>query len=198
MDAFGCLLDDFGRHVATEVHFDDDFVSIQLVVTPHGRLAPLRGTAAARAIGEHRVAAIVEQRRALCCRRNLAELAEEYEVGEATISRALRIEAPPASRGSGLIARLGPRAAQSPLAPPLSCYVTRGGRAMKALTAILALLISSPAAAQECPTCSSADACIQTYLKATSQAQREIKQAIRDWKENLDKKASGECSTRVR
>ena len=60
MDAFGCLLDDFGRHVATEVHFDDDFVSIQLVVTPHGRLAPLRGTAAARAIGEHRVAAIVE------------------------------------------------------------------------------------------------------------------------------------------
>lgn len=63
---------------------------------------------------------------------------------------------------------------------------------MKVLTATLALLISSPAAAQECRTCSSADACIQTYLKATSQAQREIKQAIRDWKENLDKKASGE------
>jgi hypothetical protein len=62
---------------------------------------------------------------------------------------------------------------------------------MKVLTATLALLIS-PAAAQECQTCSSADACIQTYLKATSQAQKEIKQAIRDWKENLDKKASGE------
>jgi hypothetical protein len=63
---------------------------------------------------------------------------------------------------------------------------------MKVLTATLALLLSSPAAAQECQTCSSADACIQTYLKAVSQAQRETKQAIRDWKENLDKKASGE------
>ena len=63
---------------------------------------------------------------------------------------------------------------------------------MKVLTATLALVISSPAAAQECQTCSSADACIQTYVKATSQAQKEIKQAIRDWKENLDKKASGE------
>jgi hypothetical protein len=63
---------------------------------------------------------------------------------------------------------------------------------MKVLTATLALLLSGPAAAQECQTCSSADACIQTYLKAVSQAQRETKQAIRDWKENLDKKASGE------
>jgi hypothetical protein len=63
---------------------------------------------------------------------------------------------------------------------------------MKVLTAALALVISSPAAAQECQTCSSADACIQTYIKATSQAQKEIKQAIRDWKENLHKKASGE------
>ncbi len=63
---------------------------------------------------------------------------------------------------------------------------------MKILTATLALLISSPAAAQECQMCSSADACMQTYLKATSQAQREVKQAIRDWKQNLDKKASGE------
>ena len=63
---------------------------------------------------------------------------------------------------------------------------------MKALAATLALLASSAAAAQECQTCSSADACIQTYLKAVSQAQRETKQAIRDWRENLDKKASGE------
>ena len=63
---------------------------------------------------------------------------------------------------------------------------------MRLLTAILALLLSSPAAAQECQTCSSADACIQTYVKATSQAQREIKQALREWRENLDKKASGE------
>ena len=63
---------------------------------------------------------------------------------------------------------------------------------MKVLTATLALLVSSPAAAQECPACSSADACIQTYVKAVAQAQRETKQAIRDWRENLDRKASGE------
>jgi hypothetical protein len=63
---------------------------------------------------------------------------------------------------------------------------------MKVLAAILALLVSAPAAAQECQTCSSADTCIQTYLKAVSLAQREVKQAIRDWKENLDKKASSE------
>ncbi|WGD54731.1 hypothetical protein QA641_12945 [Bradyrhizobium sp. CB1650] len=63
---------------------------------------------------------------------------------------------------------------------------------MKILAATLALLLSNPAAAQECQTCSSADACIQAYVKATTQAQREIKQAIRDWRENLDRKASGE------
>jgi len=68
---------------------------------------------------------------------------------------------------------------------------------MKLLTVTLALLVSAllvleRAAAQECQTCSSADACVQTYLKAVSQAQRETKQAIRDWKENLDRKASGE------
>jgi hypothetical protein len=72
------------------------------------------------------------------------------------------------------------------------CYVAGRGRGMKVITATLAVLISTPAAAQECQTCASADACIQTFLKATSQAQREIKQAIRDWKETLDKKASGE------
>ena len=68
---------------------------------------------------------------------------------------------------------------------------------MKLLTVTLALLVSAllvleRAAAQEYQTCSSADACVQTYLKAVSQAQRETKQAIRDWKENLDRKASGE------
>jgi hypothetical protein len=63
---------------------------------------------------------------------------------------------------------------------------------MKALATTIALLLSSPAVAQECQTCSSADACIQPYLKAVTQAQREIKQAIRDWRENLDRKASGE------
>ncbi len=60
------------------------------------------------------------------------------------------------------------------------------------LTATLALLVSSPAAAQECQTCSSADACIQTYVKATSQAQKVTRQAIRDWKQNLDRRASAE------
>ncbi len=63
---------------------------------------------------------------------------------------------------------------------------------MRVLTTTLALLVSSPAVAQDCQMCSTADACIQTYVKAVSQAQREIKQAIRDWKQNLDRKASGE------
>jgi hypothetical protein len=60
-------------------------------------------------------------------------------------------------------------------------YTAGGVKAMKVLTATLALLVASPAAAQECQTCSSADACIRAYIKATSQAQREVKQAIRDW-----------------
>ena len=49
---------------------------------------------------------------------------------------------------------------------------------MKVFTATLALLISSPAAAQECQTCSSADACIQTYLKAASEAQKSTKRLL--------------------
>ena len=67
---------------------------------------------------------------------------------------------------------------------------------MKVLTATLALLISSPAAAQECQTCSAADACITTYLKAASEAQRATKVAIRDWHQNLDRKASAEFSSK--
>jgi hypothetical protein len=67
---------------------------------------------------------------------------------------------------------------------------------MRVLTAMLALLISIPAAAQECQTCSSADACIQTYVKAASEAQRATKVAIRDWQQNLDKKTSAEFSSR--
>ena len=63
---------------------------------------------------------------------------------------------------------------------------------MRVLAATLILLVSSAAAAQECQTCSMADACIKAYLKATSEAQSATKQAIRDWKQNLDKKASGE------
>ena len=63
---------------------------------------------------------------------------------------------------------------------------------MKVLAATLALLLSSPVAAQECKSCLEADACIQTYLKAASEAQRATKQAIRDWKQNLDRKASAE------
>jgi hypothetical protein len=41
-----------------------------------------------------------------------------------------------------------------------------------------------------------ADSCITTYLKAASQAQKATKQAIRDWKQDLDKKASAELSSR--
>ena len=64
---------------------------------------------------------------------------------------------------------------------------------MKVLAATLTLLVSSAAAAaEECQTCSMADACIKTYLKATSEAQTATKQAIRDWKQNLDRKASAE------
>ena len=57
---------------------------------------------------------------------------------------------------------------------------------MKLLAATLTLLVSSAAAAQECQTCSMADACTKTYLKAASDAERATKQAIRDWKQNLD------------
>jgi hypothetical protein len=67
---------------------------------------------------------------------------------------------------------------------------------MKVLAATLALLASSAAAAQDCQTCSKADACIMAYQKAASEAQRATKQAIRDWKQNLDKKASAELSSR--
>jgi hypothetical protein len=67
---------------------------------------------------------------------------------------------------------------------------------MKVLAATLTLLVSTAAAAQECKTCSMADACITTYLKAASEAQKATKQAIRDWKQNLDRKASAEFSSR--
>ena len=67
---------------------------------------------------------------------------------------------------------------------------------MKVLAATLALLVSNAAAAQECKTCSMADACIKAYLKATVQAQSATKQAVRDWKQNLDRKASAEFSSR--
>jgi hypothetical protein len=67
---------------------------------------------------------------------------------------------------------------------------------MRVLSTILAVLLSSPAAAQDCQTCSMVDACMKEYLKATSEAQRATKQAIRDWKQNLDRKASAELSSR--
>ncbi|GLR90421.1 hypothetical protein [Bradyrhizobium iriomotense] len=41
-----------------------------------------------------------------------------------------------------------------------------------------------------------ADACMKEYLKATTEAQRATKQAIRDWKQNLDRKASAELASR--
>lgn len=68
---------------------------------------------------------------------------------------------------------------------------------MKVLIATLGLLVvSSPVTAQECKSCSEADACIQSYVKAASTAQRATKVAIRDWQQNLDKKASAEFSSR--
>jgi hypothetical protein len=70
------------------------------------------------------------------------------------------------------------------------------GETMRVLAAILTLLVSSAAAAQECKTCSMADACTKAYFKATSEAQSATKQAIRDWKQNLDRKASAELSSR--
>ena len=69
------------------------------------------------------------------------------------------------------------------------------GKPMKVLAAILALLVSSAAAAQEeCKTCSKAEACITAFHKAAAEAQKATKQAIRDWKENLYKKASADFS----
>jgi hypothetical protein len=67
---------------------------------------------------------------------------------------------------------------------------------MKVLAATLALLLSSPAAAQECKSCSEADGCIQTYVKATAEAQKATRVAIRDWQQNLDRKTSAEFSSR--
>ncbi|WJR79696.1 hypothetical protein [Bradyrhizobium sp. NP1] len=67
---------------------------------------------------------------------------------------------------------------------------------MKVLAATLALLVSSAAAAQECKTCGLADACIKAYGQAAVEAQRATKQAVRDWKQNLDKKASAEFASR--
>jgi hypothetical protein len=67
---------------------------------------------------------------------------------------------------------------------------------MKVLAGTLTLLVSTIATAQECPMCSSADACIATYVKSASEAQKATKIAIRDWQQNLDKKASAEFFSR--
>jgi hypothetical protein len=67
---------------------------------------------------------------------------------------------------------------------------------MKILAATLTLLASTAVGAQECQICSTADACIAAYAKATSEAQKATKVAIRDWHQNLDKKASSEFSSR--
>jgi hypothetical protein len=76
-------------------------------------------------------------------------------------------------------------------------WANAGGKAMKVLAASLTLLVSTAAAAaQECQMCSTADACIAAYAKATSEAQKATKVAIRDWHQNLDKKTSAEFSSR--
>lgn len=67
---------------------------------------------------------------------------------------------------------------------------------MKVLAATLALLVSTAAAAQECPTCSMANTCIAAYVKAATEAQKATKVAIRDWQQNLDRKASAEFFSR--
>ena len=67
---------------------------------------------------------------------------------------------------------------------------------MKVLAATFALLLSSPASAQECKSCLESDACIQTYAKAPSEAQRATKVATRDSQPNLDTKTSAEFSSR--
>jgi hypothetical protein len=68
---------------------------------------------------------------------------------------------------------------------------------MKVLAAKLTLYVWSAAVAQEeCKTCSKAEACITAYHKAAAEAQKATKHAIRDWKENLDKKASAEFSSK--
>jgi hypothetical protein len=64
------------------------------------------------------------------------------------------------------------------------------------LAATLTLLVSNAAAAQEYQTCSMADARMKAYLKATSEAKSATKQAIRNWNQNLDRKASAELSSR--
>jgi hypothetical protein len=81
--------------------------------------------------------------------------------------------------------------------PMCGDWANAGGKAMKVLAASITLLVSTTAAAaQECQMCSTADACIAAYAKATSEAQRATKVAIRDWHQNLDKKASAEFSSR--
>jgi hypothetical protein len=67
---------------------------------------------------------------------------------------------------------------------------------MRVLAATFILLVSNAASGQECQTCSKAEACITTYHKAATEAQRATKQAIRDWKQNLDRTASAELSSR--
>ena len=67
---------------------------------------------------------------------------------------------------------------------------------MRVLAATLALLVSNAAAAQQCQTCTMTDACMKAYLKATAEAQNATKQAVRDWKQNLDRKASAELASR--
>jgi hypothetical protein len=56
---------------------------------------------------------------------------------------------------------------------------------MKVVVTIIGLLLSSQAGAQECKSCSEADACKQTYVKAAAEVQRATKVAVRDWQQNL-------------
>jgi hypothetical protein len=138
----------------------------------------------------HRLASLIYEHQPLCINNQLEQRAEVK----------LGIKSPYSGGGNwktGGFIRMN-------LRPPLQTSPTKqnirrantGGTAMRVLAATLALLVSSAAAAQECQTCSMADSCIKTYVKATSEAQTATKQAIRDWKQNLDRKASAELSSR--
>jgi len=69
---------------------------------------------------------------------------------------------------------------------------------MRVLAATLALLVSSAAPAQECKTCSMADACMKTYVKAASEAQTATKRQSGIGSRILDKKAPQNCPAGAR
>ena len=60
MNAFGRLLDHLGRHITAEIDFDHDIIGIEIIMTLHRRLTPLRRAAVCGAVGQHCKSAVVE------------------------------------------------------------------------------------------------------------------------------------------